>query len=221
MKGRLLWLNFWTNSSDALRNSSVFATLPCLVEPIDRNHTQAGNPFLSIADFVAANIKDSQMKLYSTLFTSVMLAANSDAGSGGNSEDVLAGVTANTKAQFVSIMDKLVKSIGSTQKLSREAAEMAFTHFCAHGDACYFQMLTDKMAKHAKNYFRADALVAWATTFAPLKFEKGKWTKDKDRAEAMNWPKEEVVVEIDGKKVKFDQVSFWDFSAALLGRQCQ
>jgi hypothetical protein len=156
-----------------------------------------------------------------SLFTAVRFAANSGTGvapsTSENASDELAGTNANSKNQFKSLLDKLTKSVNQTQKLAREAAEMAFEHFQAHGDCVYLQALTDRMAKHAKNFFRADALVSWATTFAPVQCDKGKWTKDKERADAIGWEDNKTIsvrMKVDDvdRDVTYKDISFWDFA---------
>lgn len=153
------------------------------------------------------------MKLYSTLYGSVLLAANT--GSEGGSGDALDNVKANTAGKFKETLKKFKSSITSAQKYARELTNMALEHFAAHGDLVYAQAFSDACKGHANNFVRHVAFVEWMTTFSPATYEKGKWVKDKERAEKIEWPATpiQVEMEIDGKTklVGYADVSFWDF----------
>lgn len=161
------------------------------------------------------------MKLHSSLFSSVRFAANNDTGSSaplGSDTNDTAGepylrAAGNRQQDFGKALKDFIKSTSTSMKRARELSDMALDHFKAHGDTVYFQSFTDAITSHASNYVRLAALAAWAVTFAPLTFDKGKWTKDKARADSMDWDNnKEVKVEIDKKLVASSEISFWEFA---------
>lgn len=161
------------------------------------------------------------MKLHSSLLGAVLFAADNagsapapdnDSSSVAPAEAYMAAA-GNRQQDFGKALKDFIKSTSTSMKKARELADMALDHFKAHGDTVYFQAFTDAIKKHSSNYVRLEALVAWSTTFAPLTFDKGKWTKDKERADGMDWENDkEVVVEIDGKTVTSSTISFWEFA---------
>jgi hypothetical protein len=159
------------------------------------------------------------MKLHSFLLSAVRFAADTGTSTGPapstnetNEPDYMQAA-GNRQQDFGKALKEFIRSTSTSMKKARELADMAMDHFKAHGDTVYFQSFTDAISKHASNYVRLAALVAWATTFAPLTFDKGKWTKDKERAITIDWDNDkEVKVLIDEVMVGSTDVSFWDFA---------
>lgn len=167
------------------------------------------------------------MKLHNTLYGAVLFAANTGGATGP------AEVKARRKGQhetktWEATLKEFRKSLTNTKKYALELALMSIEHFRETGDLVYAQSFFDECQKHGKNFVRIEAYKAWLGTFSPVKFEKQKFSKDKERAQAEGWyiytegqepsPNPEmwdrkVELEVDGKKQSFayDEISFWDF----------
>lgn len=82
------------------------------------------------------------------------------------------------KMTFDQVLAAMVKATDTAAQYALEASHMALTHYRDHQDVTYVQRLHDAMKK---DFLRRNALVAWACEFAPIKVDKGKFTKDHDR----------------------------------------
>lgn len=169
------------------------------------------------------------MKLHNTLFQSVLLAANT----GGATGPAEIKTEARTKGQHTAktwetTLKAFRGALTNTKKYALELALMSIEHFRETGDLVYAQSFFDECQKHGKNFVRIEAYKAWLGTFSPVKFEKNKFLKDKERATAEGWYNyqegqepspnpdmwdRKVELDVDGVKKSFayDEISFWDF----------
>lgn len=102
--------------------------------------------------------------------------------------------------KFEDVLAAFIKATNSSKKLAGECAQMAITHFHAHGDVSRCQQFFDAMPQ---NYLRKAAFVAWLVYHSPILLEDKKFSKDMARAEELGdaaWKIEEALA-----------TTFWDF----------
>ena len=87
------------------------------------------------------------------------------------------------KAEF-NFDAKLKSFITATKRsmeLAWELAQYTFVQFEEHDNLTPAQTLFDAMGKHGKNYVRRMAYLKWLADNSPVKIEKGKLSKDKEK----------------------------------------
>lgn len=98
----------------------------------------------------------------------------------------------------------------SIMALALELSPDALLHFNIHGDVI---RLNEFLEAIPENFGRRAAFVKWAADHAPLGMKEGKFVKDKKKAEALGWDKEDGKVKaelFEKSKLK----SFWDYVPA-------
>lgn len=86
--------------------------------------------------------------------------------------------------RFEVCLTKFQTNIQKAMKYVREASEIALRHFKEHGDLVYCQRLFDAIPA---NYGRRAAYAKWLMDHAPVRFNQGKFSKDKtDKAIEFN-----------------------------------
>lgn len=110
------------------------------------------------------------------------------------------------EGDFETALKQFVKATQNSAKFARICAQMALEHFSANGDLSRCQQFFDNMTP---NYVRRAAYVAWLVAFAPIKMEKGKFTKDKARE---GFGKGEGPVLSEEQLAAAFKKDFWDFA---------
>lgn len=100
------------------------------------------------------------------------------------------------KGNFEAVLRLFVNATNTSKKHALTLSIMAIETFAEHGDLSKAQKFLDAMPQ---NFLRKQAFIAWLVNFAPVKLEKGKFTKDQKRGS--------MKIDLAAAKVK----AFWDF----------
>jgi len=102
-------------------------------------------------------------------------------------------------SKFLETLENFKGAITNAKQYAREAALLALDHYREHGDTSYLNQFGEVLTSHAKNFTRKNPYLIWACTFANVKWENEKFSKDMSR--------KDMVIDMEKAAAK----DFWDF----------